>query len=207
VTRPRLLLPLALVALLYGAIGIVVAWTVIGTVSIDHDQLVSAMRESGASDRAIPGFDPKLGTKEEQLQLAQREAEALWSRRGVLIPLSIANLIAATLIVIGAARVLRRGTSRAWGRSAWQLGTMLSLPCVALACIVGVLYTHDLLAAVADLHDPMSQQLREGAPLFDLAMVGLAALPAICLAGVALYLRSAAVMRWVGTEKTATRDA
>lgn len=184
--RPRLLLPLALLAFLYGASGITSGWMMIIGLSSSHDRYLSAIR----NETSIP---------DAQRPIVERSAETLWSRRGALIPLAAGGILAATLVLFGAARTLRRGPRSAWGRSAWQLGALLGVPTAALEGVTSWLHARDLTRSIADLSDPVSQQVRQLAPMSDRLLLAQAALTALYLGGVALYLNGEAVKRWAGT--------
>jgi hypothetical protein len=181
VTRPRFLLPLALIAFLYGGVGVVSSWGTIAMLTTPHDELISAMRESHGS---VFPFLAQVGTEDDQRRMAEREAEVLWARRNALIPLSVCNIIACTLILLGAMRSLRKNARTAWGCSAWQLGALLAIPCAVLDCLLSALCAREVLAAIAGATDPVSKQLRE----------------------MALYLQSAGVKRWA-VEGAATNVA
>ena len=173
------------------------AWSTLLVLSGSHDRFVSAMtRDAGAN----LGLQPGDGSADDQRRLVERKAEALWSRRRVLLPLSATTGISASLVLFGAAALFLRGRGRSgWGRAAWQLGAAIGLPCLVLETVVGYLHSRDLLAAIADLHDPLSEQLRRMVPDRDRLSVVLAAVQAAYLVGTALYLRSRRVVGWATT--------
>jgi hypothetical protein len=116
----------------------------------------------------------------------------------VLVPLAIVNAIAATLVLLGTARVLARKSERKdWGRSAWQLGLLIGLPCLALETLTGAASARELVAAIANQHDVLSEQLRSSAPLWFL--FAQAAATAVYLLGGAAYLSSKGVRDYCAT--------
>jgi hypothetical protein len=193
VTRPRFLLPLALLGFLYGGVNVVYSWATVLALTTPHDQFISA---STTTDHTF-SLVPQVGTEDDQRRMAGRTAEVFWSRRNALIPLAFGNIIASTLLLLGAGRTLRKSPRSAWGRSAWQLGALLGLPCVVLAGVISFLSSRDLLAAIASASDPLSKQLRDMAPQSDPVVIGQAAMTMLFLGAVALYLQSDAVKRWV----------
>jgi hypothetical protein len=196
-------LPLALLGFLYGGVGVVSSWVTIAALTSPHDQFISGTRDNAGH---MFGSSPQLGTEDDQRRLAEREAEVLWSRRNSLIPLAVGSIIASTLILLGARRSLRKSPRTAWGCSAWQLGALLGLPCVALDGVIAFLRSRELLTVIASATDPLSKQLRDMAPLLDRLMIGQAAMTTLYLVAVALYLQSAGVKRWA-VEGAATNVA
>jgi hypothetical protein len=155
--RPRLIVPLGVVGYLCAVIGLTVAWSSARGLLGSHDHFVSARKDP----TLVLGVPKDLGTSDERVRIAERGAETLWSRRGVLLPLAGMNAIASLLVLFGAARVVSPRSRKArWGRSAWQLGVLLWLPYIGVSAVVTRLRTQELLTAIADLHDPVAEWLR-----------------------------------------------
>jgi len=96
--RPRFLVVLALVGFFYGTVG--PREERVGTLVVftsSHDSFVSTVQKNAT---AMLGLGTAIGTPEEREKIALRKAEALWSRRGVLLPLAGAGGIAALLILL-----------------------------------------------------------------------------------------------------------
>ena len=192
--RPRLLVALALVGFLYGVIGLITAWSTVVALTGSHDRFTSAVRTDPARMLGLP---QTLGTPAEQARVADRKADALWARRGVLLPLAGINAITALLVLLGLSRTMARGGKNArWGRSAWQLGALVGLPCLAMETLVAWLHSRDLIAAISALHDPLADMLRELLPMRDHIVLGQALVVGVYLAGTAWYLTTQAVARY-----------
>lgn len=191
--RPRLLVVLALLGFFYAAIGCITGWSSVITFTSPHERFTSAMQHEAGH---MPDLPQTLGTPDQLERVALRKAEALWSRRGVLLPMAIASIVTSTLMLFGiGGAVMRR---LAWGRSAWQLSALLALVGVALEGAFGFVHSRDLVRAVAGLDDPLSLQLPSLLPMRDAMVVTQALVSVAYLAGTAVYLSSARVMRYCG---------
>jgi hypothetical protein len=190
--RPRLLLPLGLVGYVYGVVGLIISWSTVTALAGSQDRFLDAV---GKDPARVLGIPSDLGTSDERQRAALRNAQALWSRRQVLLPLAGINAIASILVLLGVARTIPKRSRRAgWGRSAWQLGLLIWLPCLALDTIVAALQSRELLAALADLHDPVADQLRAMLALRSRFVLAQAGLSALYLAGTAAYLSTRTVV-------------
>lgn len=188
------MIPLALVGFLYGTMGAITSVSTMVALTGSHDGFLSAVLKK---PERVLGLPDGFGSSEDRERVATRKAEALWARRGVLVPLAGASGVAALLILLGSLRATARGGRRSeWGRAAWQLGALIALPCLALESVVGYLHTRDLLAAVADLKDPISTQLRALLPTGARWVVLLSATSGVYLLATARYLSSAAVLAY-----------
>ena len=192
--RPRLLLPLGGIGYVYAVIGLIIAWSTVTALAGSEDRFLSAVRKDPAR---VLGVSPELGTADDRQRVAERDAQTLWSRRRVLLPLAGMNAIASLLVLLGVTRALSRRSRRAgWGRSAWQLGLVVWIPCLALDTVVASLQTRELLAAIAELHDPVAEQLRGALLQRSTFVIAQAALSATYLVGAALYLSTRAVVAY-----------
>jgi hypothetical protein len=187
-----LLLPLGLVGYVYAVIGLIIAWSTVTALGGSQDRFLAAVSQDPAR---VLGVSSDLGTSDDRQRVAMRNAQALWSRRQVLLPMAGVNAIASMLVLLGVARAIPRRSRRAgWGRSAWQLGLLIWLPCLVLDSVVASLQTRELLAALADLHDPVAEQVRDTLALRGRFVLAQAALSALYLAGTAAYLSTRAVV-------------
>jgi hypothetical protein len=190
--RPRLLLPLGLVSYVYAVIGLIIAWSTVTALGGTEDRFQSAVAKDPAQVLGIPA---DLGTSEDRQRVALRNAQTLWSRRQVLLPLAGVNAIASLLVLLGVARAIPRRSRRAgWGRSAWQLGLLIWLPCLALDTVVASLQTRELLAALVDLHDPVAEHVRGALATRSGFVLAQAGLSVLYLAGTAAYLSTRGVV-------------
>jgi hypothetical protein len=190
--RPRALVALAFFTFLYATMGLLGAWSTAVALSSSEDQFIAAARKETG-----PKLGFKLGTPAEQERIAERMAKAFWSRRRVRLPLAGATAIASLLLLLGAARaVARGGRHAAWGRSAWQLGALVGLPAMVLESLVSWVHSRDLQQAIADLHDPLAEQLRTILPMRDAILIGQVVVLGLFLGGVARYLGSKTVVRY-----------
>ena len=190
--RPRLLVVLAVIGFLYGTLGIVTALSSFVTLTGSHDAFTAEVRRQ--ADKLVPKAEPGKPT-DELATVAVRKAEALWTRRGVLLPLAAGNLIASILVVLGCSRIWRAegpDLRRSWARSAWQLGCLVGLPLLALQTLVEIAHARDLAAAVSDLTGPFATSLKD--VQLATAVVWLrTSIVAIYLLGAAAYLDGAPV--------------
>jgi hypothetical protein len=121
-------------------------------------------------------------------------AEAMWSRRGVFIPLAIANAVLSSVMLLAIAAAMSRRL--AWGGSAWQFAALLSIVSVAMDAVVNDVHSRDLVQAVADLHDPLSEQLRQLVAASDVTLAVRSGLEVMFLLSTATYLSRPAALRY-----------
>ncbi|MEO6955044.1 MAG: hypothetical protein ABI321_24805 [Polyangia bacterium] len=190
--RPRLLVVLAVIGFLYGTLGIVTSLSSFVTLTGSHDAFTAEVKRQ--ADKLVPQAEAGKPT-DELATVALRKAEALWTRRGVLLPLAGGNLIVSVLILLGCSRIWSaddpRGR-RAWARSAWQLGCLVGLPLLGLQTLVEIAHAKDLAAAVTDLTGPFATSLKDVA--LSSAVVWMrTSIVATYLLGAAAYLNGPAV--------------
>lgn len=200
--RPRLLVVLAVIGFLHGTLGIVTALSSFVTLTGSHDAFTAEVRRQ--ADKLVPKAEPGKPT-DELATVAVRKAEALWTRRGVLLPLAAGNLIASILVVLGCSRIWRPdspdrpdgGRRRSWARSAWQLGCLVGLPLLALQTLVEIAHARDLAAAVSDLTGPFATSLKD-VPLATAVVWLRTSIVATYLLGAAAYLNGRPVRAFTG---------
>ncbi len=195
--RPRLLVLLAVLSFLYATLGLVTALASLATLTGSHDAFTSEVRRQ--ADKLV--LKPEAGKPvpgDELSTVATRKAEALWTRRGQVLPLAGASLIACMLVTLGVTRIWGPAMARrAWGRSAWQLGCLVSLPIIAMQTLVELAHTRDLAAAIADLSGPFATSLKD--VQLASAVVWLRSSVAATFAlGVAAYLNGRPVRAYTG---------
>ena len=192
--RPRLLVVLAVLSFLYATLGLVTALASFATLTGSHDAFSSEVRRQ--ADKLVPA--PEAGKPVDELStVATRKAEALWTRRGQVLPLAGASLIACVLITLGATRIWRPAPERAWGRSAWQLGCLVLLPIIGMQTLVELAHAKDLAAAITDLNGPFATSLKD-VPLASAVVWLRSSVAATFALGVAAYLNSQTVRTYTG---------
>jgi hypothetical protein len=105
-----------------------------------HDTFVEQVRDSLDAQR-LPGL-----TSDERATLGLELGEREWSRRGVAIPLGLANLVTSFLLFAGAIEALR---GRPWGHGAWEWAARLSVPYTLVATALAVVGVRDLAGPMA----------------------------------------------------------
>jgi hypothetical protein len=126
------------------------------------------------------------------LQQALAEQEAMFSRRGAILPLTLVNLVLSALLFAGCRRALR---GEEWGADAWSLAAMCSVPYQILDSVITLAINGDVQRALADL--PSSKQARSAVPEAAwLVVLVPCALQVLYYAWCALYLRRASVQRY-----------
>jgi hypothetical protein len=134
--KPALFYVLAAFGLLIGSFGGMFALSKAAPLLGSRDQYISAYREFAEK---LPGHDAQ------SLKMAEQEADAIYSRRGVALPLAAMNLILSTLLFLGCGRALRGSP---WGLSAWQLAVVASLPYTLLASAFAIVEAREIAAAM-----------------------------------------------------------
>ena len=138
--KPPMLYVLAGFALVLGTFGTLYATSSAAQYLLSRDQFVQQYREQAEKQLHLPG---EHATREQLLQLCEREADALYARRGLSISLAAMNAILSMLLFAGAARAMR---GLKWGLSAWSLAASASIPYTVLALTASIVEARDLLA-------------------------------------------------------------
>jgi hypothetical protein len=131
--RPALFYILAAFGLVLGAFGGMSSVSNGLSLLMTRDEYVSASRET-AEKLAPPAQD-------DLLKLVERQADTLYSRRNVALPLAAMNFILSTLLFLGCGRAMR---GQAWGWSAWQLAATASNPYTILAGAFALVQAREL---------------------------------------------------------------
>jgi hypothetical protein len=170
--KPPLLYLLAAFGLVLGSFGGMFALSKALPLTASRDQYVSAYRE---------WFDKLPAAKLENTQLPEKEADVIYSRRGVALPLAVMNIILSTLLFLGCGRALRGSL---WGYSAWKFAALASVPYTVLASAFGLVQAREMGAAMPN--DVIVEMAMRLSVLKTIILDGLAVLYYVaCL----LYLR------------------
>jgi hypothetical protein len=130
---------LAFTGLMLGCFGCLYAMGEASMLLMPREKLVSAVRE--AHEKQLGQAKPEV--REMRLRIAEKQADAQWSRRNVGLPLAAAELILSVLLFAGCARALR---GIAWGHSAWLLAVKVTIPYLIVRCAFAFVYARDLAA-------------------------------------------------------------
>ncbi len=189
---PRTVQLLAGIAMVVGGLGGGRALSEVVAYSGDHDDFVVARRRELEVRSQITGRLPA----EVLDKVGDQVGERAWSRRGINLPLAIANLVLSTMLFVGAMRALGRSH---WGHGAWQFAAMLSVPYTVLQTVVLIIEAHDgrdanvALIAAMQKHGPV-EALATLQTTLERVIVGAgAALLVAYYAFCAVYLRRPAV--------------
>jgi hypothetical protein len=150
-SKPPLLYVLAAFGLVLGSFGTLYALSSASPFLFTRDQYVSAMRDEAEKQLPLPA---EVVDRNAMLALEEREAEVLYDRRGVALPLGAMNLILSLLLFAGAARAMR---GHAWGVSAWTLAAAASVPYTLLAFAFTVVESRYLVAAYRLSPGPLAE--------------------------------------------------
>jgi hypothetical protein len=110
-----------------------------------RDHYVSAFSEEATH---LFELSPKVGTPDELRRLAEKEADAVYGRRGAALPLHAINLILSTLLFSGCVRTLR-GLST--GPSMVRFAAAASIPLHLLDAAYSLVQTRDLEGALTQV--------------------------------------------------------
>jgi hypothetical protein len=144
-------------------------------------------------------FTELFGTlsRDEVLRIVEKQADLVYSRRGVALPMAGMNFILSLLLFAGCARAMR---GLAWGASAWSLAAVASIPYELLDVAVAVVQARDLAGAF----DGTSGVVVVGSSTLQIGLVALkAAILSVYFVSCAVYLRRPAVRAlFTSSEKT-----
>lgn len=112
----------------------------------------------GGTTVAAPAIDPILETsllpglvplsRDDVLRVVEKQADLVYGRRGVALPMAAMNFILSLLLFAGCARAMR---GLPWGASAWSLAAVASLPYQLLDVAFAIVQARDLSAALDGL--------------------------------------------------------
>lgn len=114
----------------------------------NRDRFVSAVRAAAeVQSAAIPPEG-----RDAAMTLVEKQADVVYSRRGVTIPLAGMNVILSLLLFLGCARAMRGDP---WGLSAWALAAMVSIPYVVIDSALSLVQSRELAELFRDAPDKM----------------------------------------------------
>lgn len=151
---------LSLVGLLLGAFGAFYSLAAASPLLASRDQFVEAYRETAERELAnypatppapVPGSTLRPFSRDELMAIFGKQADLLYSRRGVALPLAAINFILSVLLFTGCVSARRR---QIWGLQAWELAALGSLPYLILECGFALVQAHDLAALQGDASAP-----------------------------------------------------
>jgi hypothetical protein len=116
---PRAFRLLALIGVLVGSWSALYALTHAGELLVTRDQFINSYRDADLAP-VITGESPDA-----RRARLEKVADALYSRRGVALPLAIADCLLSGLLFIGCFRALRLSV---WGVQAWGFACTISIP-------------------------------------------------------------------------------
>jgi hypothetical protein len=128
----------------------------------------------------------RLGADEQTTARAQKEADAMYDRRGAHLPLVAANAILSWLLFLGCGRALR---GNLWGFSAWKFAAAASVPYTVLACAFSLVQAGDFRAIYSSIPGAEGAALMLQLGLQRLGGLFLAAVELIYFVACVLYLR------------------
>lgn len=138
--KPPLLYVLAAFGLVLGSFGTLYALSSATPFLLTRDQFLAAYHEEAERHPLLPS---EPAARAQFLELGEREADVLYARRGVQLPLAAMNLIVSLLLLAGTTQAMR---GQAWGISAWSLGAAANVPYTVLALVFFLVESRELLA-------------------------------------------------------------
>ncbi len=188
-SKPPLLYVLAAFGLVLGSFGTLYALSSAAPFMFTRDQYVNAMRDEAEKQLPLPA---DAADRNAMLALEEREAEVLYDRRGVALPLAAMNMILSLLLFAGAARAMR---GHAWGVSAWTLAAAASVPYTLLALAFAIVESRYLVAAYRLTPGPLAEFNVTKQHLKTLVVAFKSAVEVLYFAASWLYLRRPALKR------------
>ncbi len=107
-----------------------------------RDKFVDAYRAFGETQENLP----KPLTKEQVVSALGKQADAVYARRGVILPLQVLNLVLSILLFSGAARILRGDPD---GNDRLQLAATVSIPYHLLDAVYAWVQDRDITRALS----------------------------------------------------------
>jgi hypothetical protein len=179
---------LAVIGILLGATGTLYAVASGLPLLETEDQFLAVFREV-VEHQPLP---PEM-TREQQAAVAEREAQVVYRRRGLTLPLDVMGALLSGLLFLGCVRA-RRGD--AWGASAWSFAALLSIPYQSLDTVAAMVQAHDLRSILVETGSaPAADALKLETQRNFLLLVKLALEIAYYAASI-LVLRRARVRAW-----------
>jgi len=180
--RPPLLFILAAFGMILGGFGMLYAMTAGAALLAPRDAYLQAHHE--AAEKQLGGATPEA--REELVRLTEKQADVIWSRRGVALPLAAIDLILSFLMLAGCLRALR---GQSWGLSAWLLALKLSIPYVILDSAFSFVRARDMAAIYRDTTGPFGLMAQSMLSLQSLTTLVKSTLELLYCGAAILYLR------------------
>lgn len=188
--KPPLLYVLAAFGLVLGSFGALYAPSSAMAFLGTRDQFVSALRDEAERYPLMPA-EPQA--RAQFLELAEHEAEALYARRGVALPLAAMNLIVSLLLLAGAMQAMR---GEKWGVSAWSLAAAVNVPYTLLSLAFFLVETRDLVAVFRASGGPIGESRVLQQHVKALGAMVAATVEIVYFAAAWLYLRRPALKKF-----------
>jgi hypothetical protein len=186
---------LAIIGVVLGGSGAMYAITSAPLLLGSRDAMVRAYRDSAAK-----GASPL--TPADQLELmAEREADARYSRRNAQLPLYGIELIVSCLLFAGCSRALR---GLAWGAAAWSLAATVAIPYQLLDTALTLVQARDLQAAFITLPSPLNMARILWLDFSTLGSVLVGGVEILYFAACLVYLRRPSVRELFTSDATRT---
>ena len=182
VAKPTFLKVLAGFGLALGCFGAISAISSALLFTHTRDEYVTLLRDSTV--KSAPS------ATEQQVKLIEQEADALYSRRNVALPLAGMNLILSSLLFFGCGRAAR---GQLWGLQAWQLAAAASIPYTILACAFALVQMRELRPIIDATPGPDGAFALMESAVERMLTVGKTALEVIYFVASWLYLRTPGV--------------
>jgi hypothetical protein len=141
---------LAWMGLILGSFGSLYGLASAAPFFVSHDAFVAGRRAD--VEQQLAGKPPTDPERVRAVETVERAAEALYARRGAIIPLAILNFVLSMMLFVGCGRALRRLPS---ALSLWVLAAALSVPYTVLDGALGLLQARDLEVVFRDVGDPL----------------------------------------------------
>jgi hypothetical protein len=147
--KPALFKVLAIFGLILGGFGSLYSFASSMPLLSSRDQYVAIYREAAEKQSAVV---PTPALRDELVHMYERQADTVYSRRGVQLPLAAMNIILSMLLFAGCTRALR---GQGWGLSAWTMAALASIPYTVLDVAFSVVQARDLSAVFRETAGPM----------------------------------------------------
>ncbi len=187
---------LAWFGLLLGSFGSLYGLASAAPFFASHDAFVSGRRAD--VEQQLAGKPPDDPERQRAVTTVERAAEALYARRGAIIPLAILNFVLSMMLFVACGRALRRLPS---ALSLWVLAAALSVPYTILDGALSWLQGRDLEVVFRDLGDPLGVI---GLKMRNLMTLFKAALEILYFVVCVVYLRRPDLQRLFSTGENRT---
>ena len=190
--RPASLTALAWIGLFLGMFGSLYGLASATPYFSSRDAFVEQRRAD--VERQLSGRPPADPERQQAVQTVERAADAIYARRGAIIPLSLLNFVLSMMLFVGCGRALRRMPG---ALSLWALAAALSIPYTGLDAVLGWLQTRDLDLIFRDANDALGLI---GIRMRNLLTLFKAGIEIVYFAICVVYLRRPELKRLFSTE-------